>query len=113
MSVARGSGEAKTLARLKLAPDERSGTRDNLLPEEAMRTVLAKEAQLSAEDAFGLLGYFGAESAGSLVGVDLEERHLRQIILKLRERQALLSDKHGKTVDFLLRRSAAITLSEI
>jgi serine/threonine-protein kinase HipA len=40
---------------------------DNLLPEEAMRTVLAKEAHLSAEDAFGLLGYFGAESAGSLV----------------------------------------------
>jgi serine/threonine-protein kinase HipA len=40
---------------------------DNLLPEEAMRTVLAKEAQLSAEDAFGLLGYFGAESAGSLL----------------------------------------------
>jgi serine/threonine-protein kinase HipA len=39
---------------------------DNLLPEEAMRTVLAKEAALSAEDAFGLLGYFGAESAGSL-----------------------------------------------
>jgi serine/threonine-protein kinase HipA len=40
---------------------------DNLLPEEDMRTVLAKEAKLSAEDAFGLLGYFGAESAGSLV----------------------------------------------
>jgi serine/threonine-protein kinase HipA len=40
---------------------------DNLVPEEAMRTVLAKEARLSAEDAFGLLGYFGAESAGSLV----------------------------------------------
>jgi serine/threonine-protein kinase HipA len=40
---------------------------DNLLPEEAMRTVLAKEAELSAEDAFGLLDYFGAESAGSLV----------------------------------------------
>ena len=43
---------------------------DNLLPEEAMRTVLAKEAQVSAEDAFGLLGYFGAESAGSLVLLD-------------------------------------------
>jgi serine/threonine-protein kinase HipA len=43
---------------------------DNLLPEEAMRTVLAKEAALSAEDAFGLLSYFGAESAGSLVLAD-------------------------------------------
>lgn len=40
---------------------------DNLLPEEALRTVIAKEADLSAEDAFGLLAHFGAESAGSLV----------------------------------------------
>lgn len=40
---------------------------DNLLPEETMRTVLAKEAKLSAEDAFGFLAHFGAESAGSLV----------------------------------------------
>ena len=40
---------------------------DNLLPEEALRTVIAKDAGLSAEDAFGLLAYFGAESAGSLV----------------------------------------------
>ena len=40
---------------------------DNLLPEEAMRTVLAKEAEIDAEDAFGLLAFYGAESAGSLV----------------------------------------------
>ena len=40
---------------------------DNLLPEEALRTVLAKEAKLPAEDAFGLLAYYGAESAGALV----------------------------------------------
>ncbi len=40
---------------------------DNLLPEEALRTILAKEADLPSEDAFGLLRYFGAESAGSLV----------------------------------------------
>lgn len=40
---------------------------DNLLPEEAMRGVLASEAQLHSEDAFGLLAYYGAESAGSLV----------------------------------------------
>ena len=32
-----------------------------------MRGVTAKEADLSAEDAFGLLAHFGAESAGSLV----------------------------------------------
>lgn len=40
---------------------------DNLLPEEALRTVLAREAGIHDEDAFGLLGYFGTESAGSLI----------------------------------------------
>jgi serine/threonine-protein kinase HipA len=40
---------------------------DNLLPEENMRTILAGEAKLPSEDAFGLLAYFGPESAGSLV----------------------------------------------
>lgn len=39
---------------------------DNLLPEENMRTILAREAKLPSEDAFGLLAYFGRESAGSL-----------------------------------------------
>lgn len=46
---------------------------DNLLPEEALRTVLAKEADVPAEDAFGMLTYFGAESAGSLVLRDPEK----------------------------------------
>jgi serine/threonine-protein kinase HipA len=40
---------------------------DNLLPEETLRSVIAKEASLRAEDAFGLLAFYGAESAGSLV----------------------------------------------
>jgi len=40
---------------------------DNLLPEENMRTILAREAKLQSEDTFGLLEYFGRESAGSLV----------------------------------------------
>lgn len=39
---------------------------DNLLPEENQRTLLASDARLDAADAFGLLGYYGAESAGSL-----------------------------------------------
>ena len=46
---------------------------DNLLPEEALRSVTAKEAKLNAEDAFGLLAHFGAESAGSLVLRDPEK----------------------------------------
>jgi serine/threonine-protein kinase HipA len=39
---------------------------DNLLPEEALRTVLAGQAELDENDAFGLLAYYGLESAGSL-----------------------------------------------
>lgn len=39
---------------------------DNLLPEEAARTLLAREARVSGEDAFALLAHYGAESAGAL-----------------------------------------------
>ncbi|MET4577197.1 HipA domain-containing protein [Ottowia thiooxydans] len=40
---------------------------DNLLPEERLREVVAKEAGIRApEDAFALLSYLGRESAGSL-----------------------------------------------
>jgi len=40
---------------------------DNLLPEELLRKTVAKEAGIKDhEDAFGLLTYLGAESAGSL-----------------------------------------------
>lgn len=58
---------------LQAAPLVDDGTRrpvqwyfDNLLPEEAQRTILAKDARLSEADAFGLLACYGAESAGSL-----------------------------------------------
>jgi serine/threonine-protein kinase HipA len=40
---------------------------ENLLPEEALRVAIAKEAGIKdQEDAFALLSYLGAESAGSL-----------------------------------------------
>ena len=39
---------------------------DNLLPEEGQRVLLAKDAKLNAADAFGLLAWYGAESAGSV-----------------------------------------------
>lgn len=40
---------------------------DNLLPEESLRNTVAKEAGIKdSEDAFALLTYLGAESAGSL-----------------------------------------------
>jgi serine/threonine-protein kinase HipA len=40
---------------------------DNLLPEDEQRTAVAKEAKINGDDAFALLEYLGAESAGSLV----------------------------------------------
>jgi serine/threonine-protein kinase HipA len=39
---------------------------DNLLPEENQRDLLAADASLDANDAFGLLAAYGAESAGSV-----------------------------------------------
>lgn len=39
---------------------------DNLLPEEGQRILLADDARVSSADSFGLLAYYGAESAGSL-----------------------------------------------
>lgn len=40
---------------------------DNLLPEELMRQVLAKEVGVESADAFGMLERMGMESAGALV----------------------------------------------
>jgi serine/threonine-protein kinase HipA len=39
---------------------------DNLLPEERLREAVSREARIDADDAFALLEYLGAESAGSL-----------------------------------------------
>ena len=39
---------------------------DNLLPEDAARVLLARDAGIDAADAFGLLQHFGPESAGTL-----------------------------------------------
>lgn len=39
---------------------------DNLLPEERARELLAKEAAVEVNDAWELLAYFGAESAGAI-----------------------------------------------
>ncbi len=39
---------------------------DNLLPEEMARELLAKDAAVDVNDAWGLLAYFGAESAGAI-----------------------------------------------
>lgn len=39
---------------------------DNLLPEEGQRVLLAADARVDAADAFGLLAWYGSESAGSV-----------------------------------------------
>lgn len=39
---------------------------DNLLPEEQARDLLAADAKIPAADAFGLLAYYGRESAGAI-----------------------------------------------
>jgi len=39
---------------------------DNLLPEEGQRVLLAGDAKLDTADAFGLLAWYGSESAGSV-----------------------------------------------
>jgi len=58
---------------------------DNLLPEELLREVLAKEAKIDQSDAFGLLSHFGSESAGSLVlrepGAPIAEPGLKPLAL--------------------------------
>ncbi|MBP1207198.1 serine/threonine-protein kinase HipA [Duganella sp. 1411] len=72
-SSAAGFDLSPALARARASHADGASNRpvqwyfDNLLPEEALRITLAKDAQLNADDAFGLLAYFGSESAGSLV----------------------------------------------
>lgn len=68
---------------------------DNLLPEEGQRVLLAGDAKLDTADAFGLLAYYGAESAGSVTllspdaGLQVAEplRPLPDDVLETRIRQ--------------------------
>jgi serine/threonine-protein kinase HipA len=46
---------------------------DNLLPEDKTRDVLAREAKVDGSDAFGLLTYYGRESAGAITLQTQEE----------------------------------------
>lgn len=47
---------------------------DNLLPEEDARELLAREARIERADSFGLLAYYGKESAGSITLLNRGER---------------------------------------
>ncbi len=85
---------------------------DNLLPEDSLREVIAKEANLIAEDAFGLLAYFGAESAGSLVlrepGKPMSAEHgLRPLSLEALNQRILNLPNASLTKDAPKRMSLA------
>ena len=58
---------------------------DNLLPEEGQRVLLAGDARLDAADAFGLLAWYGAESAGAgtLLSPDAEPQTVESLRLLL------------------------------
>lgn len=47
---------------------------DNLLPEEDARALLAREARIAGSDSFGLLAYYGEESAGSITLLNRGEK---------------------------------------
>ena len=85
---------------------------DNLLPEEALRGVLAAEARLHAEDAFGLLAHYGAESAGSLVllpsgTAPSQETGLRKLELKVLNQRILNMTMSSLTRDAPKKMSVA------
>jgi serine/threonine-protein kinase HipA len=56
---------------------------DNLLPEEGQRALLARDALLDAADAFGLLSWYGAESAGSVTLLPHDNENQRYEPLRL------------------------------
>lgn len=47
---------------------------DNLLPEEAARRLLAKEARVGVDNAWDMLAYFGAESAGAITLLPIDAK---------------------------------------
>ncbi|MGB4345243.1 MAG: HipA domain-containing protein [Burkholderiaceae bacterium] len=51
---------------------------DNLLPEEGQRRLLAADARIDGADAFALLAWYGAESAGSLTLLPADSSTLEQ-----------------------------------
>jgi serine/threonine-protein kinase HipA len=73
VSISDGFDLSPTLKRSQLVHRDGGSERpvqwyfDNLLPEERLREVVSNEAGIKGEDAFALLEYLGAESAGSLV----------------------------------------------
>ncbi|PKO86340.1 MAG: type II toxin-antitoxin system HipA family toxin [Betaproteobacteria bacterium HGW-Betaproteobacteria-12] len=72
---------------------------DNLLPEETARELLARDAALDVDDAWGLLSYFGAESAGAITLLPPNHPPLAAGLRPLSE------EKLQQRIDLLPRRS--------
>jgi serine/threonine-protein kinase HipA len=86
---------------------------DNLLPEEELRTLVAKDAGIrDKDDAFALLEYLGAESAGSLTLLPTgeapsQERALRQLPFSELSRRIQALPSHSLTREAPKRMSIA------
>ncbi|MBB2496008.1 HipA domain-containing protein [Aquipseudomonas ullengensis] len=70
---------------------------DNLLPEEQARTLLAQDAHVEVADAFALLAYYGAESAGALTLLGPEQG------MPTRQLQPLATSELARRIDNLPR----------
>jgi HipA-like protein len=84
---------------------------DNLLPEEGMRSALAREAKIDQNDAWGLLGYYGRESAGALTLLAPDEQEppgaLRPLSFEDLEARIHAMPQRSLTADAPKRMSAA------
>ena len=84
---------------------------DNLLPEEAMRTAIAREAHIDENDSWGLLAYFGRESAGALTLLGEDEKEAtggrRPLGFEELERRIQAMPQHALTATAPKRMSAA------
>jgi serine/threonine-protein kinase HipA len=84
---------------------------DNLLPENDMRSALAREAKIDGSDAWGLLGYYGRESAGALTLLAPDEKEppggLRPLSFEDLEARIRAMPQRPLTADAPKRMSAA------
>jgi HipA-like protein len=84
---------------------------DNLLPEERMREVLAREAKLDTSDAWGLLAYYGRETTGALTLLSEGEHESAggRVALSFNELEARIQamPRHALTANSPKRMSAA------
>lgn len=84
---------------------------DNLLPERGMRAAIARDARLDYADAWGLLAYFGRESAGALTLLPEGEREadggMRPLRLEDLERRIQAMPERPLSVTAPKRMSAA------